>query len=412
MKRTFRILVIDEWIPLPANIGKKIRTYNLLKLLSKNYNVNLLCFADVEKEKKYICDLENVGIHVIPVQEQRSPRGSVKYFLELFINQFSCLPFSVSYHYKSALLQKFKEVIEDNNYDLIHFEWTQMAIYLKHVKISQPVVISAHNVEAMIWKRYYINSKNIIEKFFYYFQMKKMCKYEKWAYNIGNYITAVSENDAEIIKNNYGQKNIVVVPNGVDIDYYKNTDMKSFNNRILFFGAMDYKANIDAVEFFLYDVMPLLIDKMPDLEFFVVGRNPPERLVALSKTVPYLKVTGTVEDIRPYYNKNSIFVAPLRLGAGTRLKIIEAMAMEVAVISTTIGAESLKCENGINILIADTPEDIRDKIIDLSNNRQLKTDIEQAGRKLVEKHYDWKQIAEIQNALWGSLIKLNTSLLN
>lgn len=404
MKRKYRVLVIDEWIPFPANIGKKIRTYNLLKLLSKTYSIDFLCFADFEKENKYICNLKNIDINVISVKDQRTRRSSVKYYFDILINLISCLPFSVSYNYRNDFLQIFKEVIKKTNYDLIHFEWTQMAIYLKHVKISQPVVISAHNVEAMIWNRYSANSKNIIEKVFYYLQMKKMSRYEIWAYNSAKYITSVSESDSDIIKKNYGQKNIVVVPNGVDTDYYKNTNLQSFTNRILFFGAMDYKANIDAVNFFLYDVIPLLLDKMPDLEFYIVGRNPPNKLVDLAKTLSYLKVIGTVEDMRPYYYKNSIFVVPLRLGAGTRLKILEAMAMEVAVVSTTIGAESLKCEDGINILIADTPENIRDKIIELRNNPQFQTDIEQAGRKLVEKHYAWKQIAEIQNDLWHSLI--------
>lgn len=406
LNKKHKILVIDEWIPLPANIGKKIRTINLLKELSKEYTIDLICFADAIREKDFIKEMSGFGINVIPVKIKRSKRGSLGYFFDLFLNQFSFLPFSVAYHYKKPFLLKLNEVIGNGNYKLLHFEWTQMSIYLKRLKIIQPIVVSAHNIEATLWLRYVKNHRNILKKLFYYLQMKKTQRFEKWAYNRVNCVTAVSENDAQAIREIYGQKNVIVVSNGVDLDNFKNSNTEIADNSLIYAGAMDYWANIDAVDFFIKDVIPILINKLPSLRFVVVGRNPKQRLLDLQRSLKYLEVTGTVEDVRPYYKKSSIFVVPLRCGAGTRLKILEAMAMEMPVVSTRIGAESLHYENEVNIMIADTPEQFCNKIVELSKSLHLKELLGIEGRKLVEKYYDWKQIAAKQGDLWYSLITI------
>lgn len=404
LNKKHRVLIIDEWIPLPANIGKKIRTINLLKRLSEKYTIDLICFADAIKEKDFINEMFELGINIIPVQVKRPKRGSFRFFFDIFLNQFSPLPFSVAYHYRKPFLLKLKEIVEDGNYKLLHFEWTQMAVYLKRLKVVQPIVVSAHNIEATLWRRYVENHKSILKKLFYYLQMKKTQWFEKWAYNRADCVTAVSENDAQTIKEIYGQNHVLVVSNGVDIDYFRSRNFESGDNNLIFVGAMDYWANIDAIDFFIKDVIPILINKLPNLRLTVVGRTPKKRLLDLAKTVNYLEVTGCVEDVRQYYKKGFIFVVPLRCGAGTRLKILEAMAMEMPIVSTRIGAESLKCEDGVNIMIADTPEQFCEKIEELCKNPELKMQLGEAGRIIVEKYYGWKQIAKKQDELWSSLI--------
>lgn len=407
MDKNFRVLVIDEWLPLPLNIGKKIRTMNLLKQLAKRYSIDIICFADNQKEKDYIYELKKLGINVIPIQDKRPKRNSLMFFLSLFFNQFSSFPFSVSYNYDQDFQCKLAEIIKKYRYDLLHFEWTQVASYLRKLQTNLPVVISAHNIESMIWERYSRNARNIVAKLFYFLQMKKMYKFEKWAYNKADFVTAVSEADAKIIKEEYGQKKVLLVSNGVDIHYFKNNNSNIRNNEILFFGAMDYKPNIDAVIFFLENVMPLLVNKLTNVRFLVVGRNPAKRLKNIEKNHSYVEVVGTVDDMRPFYKKDSIFVVPLKSGGGTRLKILEAMAMEMPIVSTRIGAESLHYENGVNIMIADTPEQFCNKIYELYEKPQLKEKLGRAARDLVENQYCWEKIAIIQNNLWRTMIKNN-----
>ncbi len=399
-----KVLVIDEWVPFPLNIGKKIRTFNLLKNLAKKYSIDIICFADLSKETESITYLNSLGITVIPIEDKRIRHGSLRFFLDLFLNHFSNLPFSVAYHYRRPFFSRMIRELNRTNYDLIHFEWTQMSKYLCNFNSNIPVVISAHNVEAMLLYSLYRSAPSILRKFVNYLQMKKMTRFEKWAYNKADYVTAVSEKDAAIISDDYGQKNVVVISNGVDLDYFRNKNPETQNNTLLFFGAMDYYPNIQAVCYFVEEIAPILIRKLPNFNFSVVGRNPDKKLFDLAQKLHYFSITGTVEDIRPYYKKAAIFVVPLKAGGGTRLKIIEAMAMEMPVISTTIGAESLQYEDGVNIIIANTPKQFSDEIIRLTKNPQLRMKMGKVARRLVEKYYGWEQITAVQDQLWNQLI--------
>jgi glycosyltransferase involved in cell wall biosynthesis len=232
----------------------------------------------------------------------------------------------------------------------------------------------------------------------------------------------VSERNRQTLLANTPSAVFHIIENGVDTGYHCDDQIEAAytrwlsrgngagehgrRNRLVFVGAMDYTANIDAVTRFASRTWPQIRARVPELSFTIVGRNPSPAVTAL-RGQPGIEVSGTVGDVRPYYREAFAVVVPLRLGSGTRLKILEAMAAGVPVISTTLGAEGLEAEPGEEILIADTPEDTVGAIASLRRNPELRHTLEERGRKLAARRYDWAVIGDrlysiYENAVHGA----------
>ncbi len=208
-------------------------------------------------------------------------------------------------------------------------------------------------------------------------------------------ILSVSEQDRIMTtKFCHDHKRIWVVPNGVDIDYFKRNPIiqtEESSPKILFCASYDVVMNVDAVLWFANKVFNLIKREIPNIEFWVVGRNPPPQVLGLSQ-IPGIHVTGTVTDVREYFRKASVFIVPLKIGGGTKLKTIEAMAMSLPVVSTTIGSQGLSVESGKNLFIADSADDFKIKILLLLKNKEKAMEVGAAGRRLVEEKYSWQTI--------------------
>ena len=206
--------------------------------------------------------------------------------------------------------------------------------------------------------------------------------------------------------------NITVIPNGVDIEEFLFTKANSQNITISYFGNMEYFPNQDAVLFFSKQILPMIKQKIPGVKFLIVGKNPSLTVQSLA-TDENIIVTGTVDSVIPHYINSSICIVPLRAGGGTRLKILEAMAVGRPVVSTTIGCEGLDVVDGENLLIADTPVQFAEKVIQLINDKQLYQKIANNGRKLVEDKYSWDKIAEKLLAVYAEIVsKPNKYIIN
>jgi len=204
--------------------------------------------------------------------------------------------------------------------------------------------------------------------------------------------TVTSEREQQILQNRMGP-DVYTLPNGVDIDFYGTVgSSRSSPPSLLFVGSMDYHANIDAVEWFVRETWPLLRKLRPDLRFTVVGRNPPSSIRALA--ADGIEITGTVDDVRPYYAQASAVVVPLRVGGGTRLKILEAMAARVPVVSTRLGAEGLHTMDQKDILLADAPGEIAAAVSLLMEDSVLSSALVEQGRQLVTRSYGWSHLGE------------------
>jgi glycosyltransferase involved in cell wall biosynthesis len=205
--------------------------------------------------------------------------------------------------------------------------------------------------------------------------------------------TAVSSQEAAWISKVGITYPVAVIENGVDVDYFHPLDTPAGTRKLVFTGSMDWRPNQDACLFFVHEIMPILRKSVPDLEVYFVGRNPPPRLTSLSRAVG-VHVTGSVDDVRPYIAEAAAVIVPLRIGGGSRLKILEAMAMKKAVISTTVGAEGLEVTDNKDILIADQPEEFADSIIRCLKDLGLRKSVAEAGHQLVHSKYRWEIIGE------------------
>jgi glycosyltransferase involved in cell wall biosynthesis len=193
----------------------------------------------------------------------------------------------------------------------------------------------------------------------------------------------------------YGVKNVYDVPTGVDTAFFRpGNAQKRDPHNLVFTGSMDWLPNEDGIRYFTEQIMPRIKQSVPDVTLTVVGRDPYPGLIELSKRDPSVIVTGRVEDVRPYMDQASVYIVPLRIGGGTRLKIYEAMAMEKPIVSTSIGAEGLPVANGTEILLADTPESFADATVRLLQDQNLGGDIGRRAATRVRKEFGWDTVAE------------------
>jgi glycosyltransferase involved in cell wall biosynthesis len=214
----------------------------------------------------------------------------------------------------------------------------------------------------------------------------------------------VSETDKQLLRNMGINNRMFVVPNGTDTEFSKPTGKAKSENSVLWIGHMDVHTNKDAVLYFWREIYPLLRKRYPQVQMTFVGTAPPKEIADATKKDGQIKVTGFVEDIRPYLDKSAVMVVPIRIGSGTRLKILDAMAMGKAIVSTSVGCEGLNVTHGKNILIADDPEDFADRTIGLLKNPDMRMNLERNARKLA-KTYDWDLIREKQEIVYQEAIK-------
>jgi polysaccharide biosynthesis protein PslH len=403
-----KVLIFDEWFPWPLESGKKIRSYNLTKLLSEKNDIIYLAYAKTPEEADKIDEMLKFCYRVIPVPDMRQKKWTLRYYFDVFKNIFSDKPFSTSYHITDYFKATLDKAIRDENPDIVHCEWSNLAPFLENIT-DRPTVISAHNVESDIWKRLLNSSKNIFVKFIAKQQAERIEKLERLWYPKASCCIAVSKPDQEVICS-YGA-NVEVIDNGVDINYYdawRNKDEETCN--IAFTASFDTFSNQDAAFYLLHEIFPLIKRSCPEIQLFLIGKNPPKSLIRLAAADPGIHLTGTVADVRPYLSKIGICVVPLRIGGGSRLKILESMAMQKPVISTTIGAEGLEVTHDLNIILSDSPSDFANNVTDLLNNTLKRNSIALAGYNFVKNNYDWKPLAERHHELWLYTASRNAAL--
>jgi glycosyltransferase involved in cell wall biosynthesis len=266
-----------------------------------------------------------------------------------------------------------------------------------------PVCIAAHNVEWEIWSRTAATERRPAHHLLFSAQTALMRRFEQRVFSRFGHATAVSTGDAARIAD-MGCTHVTVVPNGVDATLYMPSDTDDVPPRSLVFsGSMDWRANQDAIQWFIDEVHPLLVAQ-GDYQFHVVGRSPPSWLQDPARVPRQVVVTGAVDRVQPYIANAAVYVVPLRVGGGSRLKILEALSMGRAVVSTAVGAEGLDVTPGVDIVIADSAADFAAATEALWRDQSGRQRLGAAGRALIERQYRWEQIAPLQAAAWRAAI--------
>lgn len=399
-----RVLVIDEDLPWPTNSGKKIRTFALLRRLAKCYDITLLCYGS---ESKAVAVLQSAKINVHTVPPPRSRIG-LSLYVTLLRNTLSRFPYSVTKHHSSRFQRRFEELLSTGRYDLIQCEWTPYAQFLPQ-DLDIPVILSTHNIEAQIWGRRASASNSWFAKLFFNLQAHKMESFERTAFGRFRNVAVVSSADSQVATK-WGAREVWVVDNGVDFDQFKFCSYdEEMSGRMLFLGSLDWFPNQDGLVWFTSEILPRVRQMEPNATLRVVGRHAPKSLERRLRQTPGVDFVGEVENVQHEIAHASLVVVPLRIGGGTRIKILEAMAAGRAVISTSIGAEGLDVNDGVHIRIEDEIASLSKAAASLLRDNERRRALAAAARQLTVDRYSWDRSAQVLDRAWEELMTQHCS---
>jgi sugar transferase (PEP-CTERM/EpsH1 system associated) len=376
----------------PVDKGGKIRSYNMLRELKRDHRITYLTLDDgacpeaVAAAEEYCHDL----IRVPHVAREKFTTG---FYSDLLFNLGSSLPYAISKYKSAEMRSQLERRLSQADIDVLVCDFLTPAVNVDFT-FDCPTVLFQHNMEAMIWKRHYEVQLNPLKKAYLYGQWMKMQSFEKRLCRKFDTVIAVSAEDREQMRTEYDVDAIFDIPTGVDTDFFRPSGTETCAPKSLVFtGSMDWLPNEDAIRYFVHEVLPVVRQRVPDVTLTVVGRNPSPSLIDLAEKDASIVVTGRVDDVRPYIEQAAVYVVPLRIGGGTRLKIYEAMAMEKAIVSTTIGAEGLPLNNGSELLLADTAESFANSVVQLLDEPELAKSIGACAAATVRQRFGWGQVA-------------------
>ncbi len=366
----------------------------MLKELRKEHHITYLTLDDGAGG---IAALENASEYaheVITIPHRTSAKFSARFYYELARNCVSKLPYFMQKYISDAMLAEVERLSESGNFDVVVCDFLMPAVNMPD-RISIPTVLFQHNVEAMIWQRHFEVQKGMLKKAYLKQQWNKSVEFERETCKKFDRVIAVSREDADVLRREYGIESVDDVPTGVDAEFFSPAANAGRNEyELVFTGSMDWLPNEEGILWFVNEVLPLIREHLPAVTLNVVGRNPTQSLIDLGKHNSSIHVTGSVEDVRPFMDSASAYIVPIRIGGGTRMKIFEAMAMELPIVSTTVGAEGLEVSDGVELLVRDSPQDFADAVVRLLTKREWSTQMGRNAAEAVRKKFDWKQVAE------------------
>lgn len=420
MSDTMRILHFVPKDCFPVNTGAKLRNYYFARELAAKAKVTYLSFADNQKTenksisspKEPLAPLESFCEKVILVPHTNS--YSLSKIIRGLVGRF---PLTVLNYTTETMVEVLKQTLAENDFDIVHVESLLLAAYLPIIRAAKNrplVVCDWHNIDSEVMQRYSRYAPSLARKVYAATTGKRLQVLEKKALSEFDGHFVVSERDQKKLLEISPDSRIFVADNGVDCNFYadesidqawsiwkQKQELKSSisadanspveRHRLLFVGSMDYHANIDAVEKFVKLSWQTIYEQNPQITFTIVGRNPSPEILALAN-IPGVEISGTVEDVRPFYREAFAAVVPLRIGGGSRLKILEAMAAGVPVLSTRLGAEGIEVKSNVNIILAESCEDFIQAVSEIFTNKALNLKIADNARTFVSRRYDWSAI--------------------
>lgn len=364
------VLFISALLPYPLHSGGQIRIYNLLKRLSKNHTISLFSFIRSEDERQHV---KNLSFCKNVTMVMRGHAWQPSYITK---SLFGSYPFLMETYHNSEMEKLLADAV--NQHDVIHIEpgyvWPSLPV------TKTPIVVAEHNVEHMVYESYVNHFSFVPLRPFLSFDVAKLKKWEKIVWEKARAIVAVSDKDKITIESISG-KNVSLVPNGVDVRAFSFKPNKDFNFRFLYTGNFKWMENRDAASYLQKTIWPAVVRAYPNATLRIIGKGAPD---------------GEVRDIKTEYEKADVLIAPIRIGGGTKFKILEAMALGIPVITTSRGAQGL---DSSALWIAENQEETLARIKEIIENR----DKTKKARSIVEKYYNWDTIAKSLDTVWNSL---------
>jgi sugar transferase (PEP-CTERM/EpsH1 system associated) len=404
-----RILILTPQFPYPPQAltgfsqGTTIRNFNLIAGLCRRHAVDLLTFhapSAVGGPELLSPYCEQVVTAPPPVRPLR------RRALDTLLRRAPDMALRLE---APAMHDRLAGLLRAGRYDILQIEGIEMAPYALALEgTARPrLIFDDHNAEYVLQKRAFTTDvrrpRRWVGAAYSLIQWRKLMSYERRICGAADAVVAVSEVDREALQQLAPGLEVTVVPNGVDLDFYRPgvtpPELGLGPHSLVFTGKMDFRPNVDAVLWFVDKVLPLITAALPDARLYAVGQSPHERLAALAGH-PSVVITGRVPDTRPYIAGAGVYVIPLRIGGGTRLKVLEAMAMGQAMVSTRLGCDGFPLEDGREVRFADTPDAFAQAVIALLQDRAQAGALGRAARTYVESNYGWDAIVPRLEALY------------
>jgi glycosyltransferase involved in cell wall biosynthesis len=400
------VAIVDGDISYPATSGKRLRTLNLMLPLARRHRLTYVCRgrADSVEARRAIEFLGVHGIRTAVVDHAVAAKKGPLFYGRLLANLVSPLPYSVASHLSNAVREAVNDIGDNNHVDLWFFEWSAYVAALAPHR-SEPVVVSAPNVDSLIWQRYHENERNPLKRWYIGRQWRKFERFEQLVFRRADRVVAVTADDAAVLRDRFGVQRVAVVDNGVDVAHYENVDGRRVPDRLLYLGALDWRPNLDALEVLLDRVFPEVRSRHPTATLCIVGRKPPPWLVQRARAEPGVELHGDVPDVRPFLGDCGVLAVPLRIGGGSRLKILEALAAGLSVVATRVGAEGLCLRPGKDLVVVENAEDMTAALLDAVRHPEKLRTLAHNGREVVRERYDWRGLADQLERIWEAVVE-------
>src|SRR5438093_1725277 len=388
-----RILWAKTELLHPLDKGGKLRTFHMLRELKRAHHITYVTLDDgqaapdaLERASEYCHD-------VVPIPFRTRARRSPGFYGELLVNLFSPLPYAIAKYRSPGMRRELGARASSGAADALVCDFLFPSINVPD-DLPCATLLFQHNVEALIWKRHWTLARDPLSRRYLREQWRRMRAFESGECRRYGHVVVVSPEDRELVAREYGVPGVSVVPTGVDTESFRRTGKGPRDPRgMVFTGSLDWIPNEDAVRYCVEEILPRIRQAVPDATLTVVGRNPSPALIALGQREPGLLVTGRVDDVRPYMERAALYIVPLRIGGGTRLKIFEAMAMGLPVISTRVGAEGLPVTDDRDIVLADSPAQFASAAVRLLTDERRARTLGAEASRMVRERAGWDRAA-------------------
>ena len=383
-----KILMLTPYLPYPLLSGGQIRTYNLLKKLARKHEVTLFSLIKNEQEKEHIAELEKYCAKVAVFKRSEHPFT----LANIFRTAFSSYPFLVIRNHAPKIISAVEKELKKHHYDLIHAETFYMMPHIP--KTTTPTILVEQTIEYLGYQSYAQKAPFFLRPILN-IDIQKIIRWEKHYWNACDTLIVMSDEDKKYIAKEIGQpKKIEVVANGVDSSWFAEIKKKAHKYpTLLSVGTFKWLPNVEAVDYLVTKVWPLIRAQLPQAKLLIVGNAPTKRVLDYQKADRSITVMGKIPDIRTAFARSDVLMAPVFSGKGTRYKVLEAMASETPIVATTTAVEGLEVEHGIHVMTSDTPEGMAAHAVHLLNEQKLREKLAKNGKVFVQKHYDWSFIS-------------------
>jgi sugar transferase (PEP-CTERM/EpsH1 system associated) len=382
------LLFLANRFPYPPFRGDKLKIFHLAKrLAAKGHTLHLLTFLESDSDRAYIPELQQIfeEIHLVKLPRAKS-------LLRVAKGVFSEVPFQVLYFRSPQMQYAVTDLLRKNRYDAVHVQHLRMAPYLaQHREI--PRLLDLPDAFSLYWKRRMNIPGNPVKKRLERSEYERVYSFEKEMIDAYDRVLTCSAEDQQFLQTEHRASNLALLPNGVDLEQFGGPPHDySGNKTLLFTGNMDYAPNVDAVLHFAQDIFPLILQHHPDAKFVIAGQRPVKTVQALASD--RITVTGFIDDLATMYREASVLVAPLRFGAGTQNKVLEAMAMGVPVVCSQVGFNGLGIADGQGAFMRTEAPAFAQQVVALLDSEALRQQTGEAGQVHVRNQFGWDAIAE------------------